>query len=402
MYQYQAYTIDKKIVEGTIDASSEAMAEACLRRAGYAHILTLRKTRAPFSLERSFHWFYSVKKADIVELFQQLATLTESRMPVNQALWLLAEQSPGEALKDCINQLGRALSGGVSFSVALSDYPRLIPAHYREVVKVSEQSGNLSPGLRLVAGYMEKEMATAKNLTRTMAYPAFLIAMAAVVIAVLATVALPSLTRLFTSLGATLPLATRLLIGLSDFVSSFKFSLAGLLVILAAGLLWFSKSPAGKELISRISLSLPVIGQVVVLRNICRFCRNTAMLLEAGLTLPQCLDSVLGVIDNGVIRLALRDVRQDLIKGKGLAQPMSVYRVFPRLLVDMIHIGEKTDTLQSSFATMADFYEKRLDLKVQRLLAMVEPASIIIVGLIISFIGLAIITPIYSIYQTLH
>ncbi len=125
------------------------------------------------------------------------------------------------------------------------------------------------------------------------------------------------------------------------------------------------------------------------------------MLLEAGLTLPQSLNSVLGVIDNVVIKNALADIRQDLIKGKGLSQPMAAFRIFPRLLVDMVHIGEKTDTLQASFATMADFYEKRLDQRMQRLLAMVEPASIIIVGLIISLIGLAIITPIYSIYRTL-
>jgi len=402
MYQYKAYTLDKKIVEGTIDASSEDVAEAYLHKAGYRHILTLQKTRPSFSLGQTFRWFQSVKRTDIVELFQQLATLTESRMPVNQALWLLAEQSPGEALKDFVNKLGRELSGGASFSQALSYYPQLIPAHYREVIKVSEQTGNLSLGLRLVAGYMEKEMATSKNLSRTLSYPAFLVAMATVVISVLATVALPSLSNLFTSLGATLPLPTRILIAVSGFLSDFKLYLAAGLAGLVIFFIWYPKSSAGKSLMSRISLKLPVIGQVVVLRNICRFCRNTAMLLEARLTLPQSLDSVLGVIDNGVIKLALADIRQDLIKGKGLSQPMAAYLIFPRLLVDMVHIGEKTDTLQASFATMADFYEKRLDQRVQRLLAMIEPASIIIVGLIISLIGLAIVTPIYSIYQTLH
>ena len=402
MYQYKAYKADKQIIEGTIDASSEDMAEACLHKAGYLHILTLQKAHPSFNLEQTFRWFYTLKRTDVVELFQQLATLTESRMPVNQALWLLAEQSPREALKEFINKLGRELSGGASFSQALSYYPQLIPAHYREVIKVSEQTGNLSLGLKLVAGYMEKELATSKNLTRTLSYPAFLIAMAVVVISVIATVALPSLTKLFTSLGATLPLPTRILIGASGFLSDYKFYLAAGLAGLVMLFIWYPKSSTGKRLMSRISIKLPVIGQVVVLRNICRYCRNTAMLLEAGLTLPQSLNSVLGVIDNGVIKQALADVRQDLIKGKGLSQPMAAYRVFPRLLVDMIHIGEKTDSLQASFATMADFYEKRLDQRVQRLLAMVEPASIIIVGLIISLIGLAIVTPIYSIYQTLQ
>jgi type IV pilus assembly protein PilC len=402
MYQYRVYTFDRQIITGTIDASSEAVAEASLRKLGYNQILNIRKIHPSFNFRRLFSRSNDVKRIDLVELFQQMATLTESRMPVNQALWLLGEQSPGEALKNFINKLGRALSGGTSFSRALADYPRLVPAHYREVIKVSEQTGNLSAGLKLVAGYMEKEMSTSKNLARTLAYPAFLVAMAAVVISVLATVALPSLTRLFDSLGATLPLATRLLIALSRFITTDRLYLAAGLAGLIIFFLLFPRSETGKKLISRMVLGLPVIGQVVILRNVCRFCRNTAMLLEAGLTLPQCLNSVIGVVDNNIIKLALADVQRDLIKGKGLSQPMAACRIFPRLLVDMINIGEKTDTLQASFAAMADFYEKRLDQRVLRLLSLIEPASIIIVGLIISFIGLAIVTPIYSIYQTIQ
>jgi type IV pilus assembly protein PilC len=322
-------------------------------------------------------------------------------MPVVQALGLLAEQSPRAALTNIINTLGKELSGGASFSQALSAYPQLVPAHYREVIRVSEQTGNIPLGLRLVAGYIEKETAMSKNFTRTLSYPAFLVSMAVVVIFVIATVALPSLTNLFNSMGATLPLATKILMAVSAFLSNYALYLVGGLAGLAILIIWYVKTSAGKQFIDKTSMKVPLIGPIVVLRNICRFCRNTAMLLEAGLTVPQSLNSVHGVIDNGIIKSALIDVYQDLIKGKGLSQPMARYRVFPKLLVDMIHIGEKTDTLQPSFATMADFFEKKLDQRIQKLLAMVEPVSIFIVGLLISFIGLAIITPIYSIYRTL-
>ena len=135
------------------------------------------------------------------------------------------------------------------------------------------------------------------------------------------------------------------------------------------------------------------------MRNICRFCRSSAMLIEAGLTLPQALNAIIGTIDNSVIKNALREIRQEIIKGKGLSQPMQKAGLYPRLLVDVVAIGEKSGSLQSSFSTMADYYEKRLDQRVQKLLSIIEPASIVIVGLIISFIGIAIITPLYSIYQ---
>jgi type IV pilus assembly protein PilC len=401
MYQYKVYTPDRKIVEGTINASSEVMAEEYLLKAGYHHVLTLKKTQQAFSFERILSWLHRINKTDITELFQQLATLIESRMPIVQALQLLGEQTPQPELQKIINQLGKDLSGGASFSQALSSYPKLIPAHYCEVIKVSEQTGNIPLGLRLVAGYMEKESAVSKNLTRTLSYPAFLIAMSLIVIIVISIIALPSLTDLFDALGATLPLATRMLVAISHFLTHYSLHLAAGLVTLALLIAWYVKTASGKRRMDIILLKAPVISHVIILRNICRFCRNTAMLLEAGLTIPQSLNSVLGVINNGIIKLALINVRQELIKGKGISQPMAANPIFPSLLVDMVNIGEKTDTLQSSFGTMADFYEKKLDQKVQKLLAMVEPISIFIVGLIIAFIGMAIITPIYSIYRTL-
>jgi type IV pilus assembly protein PilC len=402
MYQYKAYSPEKKLVEGTINASSENMAEEFLHKAGFTDVLTLKEQTPRQSILNRLHLGRGVSKADIVEFFQQLATLIDSRMPVVQAISLLADQTPKAELKGLITKLGERLSAGLSLSQALSWFPQYIPAHYREVIRVSEQSGNLGLGLRLVAGYMEKENAVSKNLTRTLGYPVFLIGMSAIVIAVVAVVAIPSLSNLFTTLDVTLPLPTRMLIALTHFISHYYFYLIPGLAALVLAIYYLVKSPAGKQWLDRTTLRLPVMGPVIVLRNICRFCRNTSMLQEAGLTLPQSLNTVLGVIDNSVIKAALSDIRQDLIKGKGLSLPMSGNEVFPRLLVDMVYIGEKTGTLQTSFATMADFYEKKLDQKVQRLLAMVEPASIIIVGLIIAFIGSSIIMPIYTMYRGLH
>ncbi len=402
MYQYRAYTFDKKVVEGTIDVPSEQMAEEYLLEAGYTHVLTLKKTSSPLSLELLFLRFHSTKKEDIVDLFNQLAALMDSGMPIVQALWLLAEQAPKAALRNVIYKLGQELSGGIALSQALSRYSRIVSAHYCEVIRVSEKSGDLTRGLRLVAGYIEKETSMSHNIKHMLSYPAFLAIMAVIVISILATVALPSLVTLFNSLGASLPLPTRILIALSSFISDYKFYLAAGLIGLVVIIMFCLKSSTVRKFLDSLALKLPVVRNIVIMRNICRFCRSSAMLLEAGLTLPQTINTIIGVIDSSIIRQALADIRQDLIKGKGLSQPMAKIAMFPRLLVDMIYIGEKTGTLQSSFATMADFYEKKFDQRVQRLLSMIEPASIIVVGLIISLIGIAIITPLYSIYQTAY
>jgi type IV pilus assembly protein PilC len=402
MYQYTAYTNDRQIVEGTIDASNEAMAEERLLEAGYHQVLTLKETLPSFSFKGIFSRFRSVNKPDIIDFFNQLATLLDSRMPFVQALSILAEQAPKVGLKDIINGLGQDVSGGTSFSQALTRYPRLVSSHYCQVIKVSEKSGNLTDGLRMVAGYMEKETSTSSHVKRMLSYPAFLGFMAVIVIIIVATVAVPSLVKLFESLDINLPAATRALIAVANFIVAYKIHVVAGLIALAAAVMLLKRQAAVKRFIDVTSLKLPVIGNIVITRNICRFCRSSAMLLEAGLTLPQALNTIIGTIDSNVIKQVLTEVRQEVIKGKGLSRQMARAGIFPRLLVDMVSIGEKTGTLQSSFATMADYYEKRLDLRVQRLLGMIEPASILFVGLIIALIGIAIITPLYSIYQTVH
>ena len=402
MYRYKAYTLDKKIVEGRIDSPNEDSAEENLLDAGYRYVLSLKKTRSSYSIRSVLSRLFNVNKSQVIDFFNQLATLLDSGMPVVQAMWLLAEQSPGVAMKRFIHKLGEKLSAGNALSGALSHYPRLVSEHYCQVIKVSEDSGDLTHGLRLVAGYMEKEASMSGKLTRMLSYPAFLSFMAIIVIMVLATVTMPSLVRLFESLSVELPLSTRILVGLSGFIADYRFYIPVIILALILFGILTVRSSYGKQALDYISYRLPLVGNIVGLRNIGRFCRSSAMLIEAGLTLPQTISAVEGTIDSGYIRQALNGIRGQLIQGQGLAQPMAESAVFPTLLVDMVRIGERTGTMQSQLSTMADFYEKKLDQRVQRLLSMIEPASIIIVGLVISLIGVAIVTPLYSIYQTIY
>jgi type IV pilus assembly protein PilC len=402
MYQYIAYTKDRQIIEGVIDAATEDIAEERLLAAGYHQVLTLTQKAPLLSFKAVFAKFRSVQKTDVAEFFSQLATLIDSHMPFVQALNIMAEQAGKTAMRDMINTLGKDIASGIPFSQALERYPKLISNNYTQVIRVGEQSGDLIHGLRLVAGYMEKETATTNNVKRMLAYPAFLGIMGIVVLLIVATVAVPSLLKLFTSLGVELPTATRILVGVAKIITLYKFHIAAGIILVVVAVVLLKRHPAVKKFIDSISLKIPIIGSIVIMRNICRFCRSSALLIEAGLTLPQALNAIIGTIDSNVIRQILMEIRQETIKGKGLSQPMSRIKIFPRLMVDMVAVGEKTGTLQTSFATMADYYEKRLDQKVQKLMSMIEPASIIIVGLVIAFIGVAIITPMYSMYKNLH
>jgi len=396
-YQFKAYTLDKRVVQGTIDAASESTAEEALYRAGYQRILSLKQTRPGFSLEQLLPTLFRVKTQDVIDFSRQLATLIESGITILTALQLLAEQAFRAAFSKVIAGLVNELRGGSSLSQALSKYPQAFSYTYCQVVGASEQAGNLEVGLRQMAGYMEKQTATKKRIKSALTYPIVVLSMAIGVFVLLITVALPPLVGLFTSLGTELPWMTRLLIAISNFLTNYKFYLLGGVAIIIMSIIGYARLPAGKLTIDRLMLKLPLIAPITVQRNVCHFCRTASMLLKAGLLLPQAMNIVIQTVGNRIIRQALREVREKLIQGQGLSQPMATIDLFPRLLVEMISVGEKTGNLDSTLATLGDYYEQRVDQRVNSLVSMIEPTLTVGVGLVVAFIALSIITPLYSI-----
>lgn len=400
-YQFKAYTLDKRIVQGRIDAASEIMAEEALYRAGYNRVLSLKEIRPGLSLEQLIPTFFGVKAQDVIDLSRQLATLIESGVTILTALQLLEEQAFRAAFRKVIAGLIAELRGGSSLSQALSKYPQVFSYTYCQVVKAGEQAGNLEVGLRQIAGYMEKQAATKKKIRSALAYPIMVLLMAIGVFALLITVALPPLVGLFTALGTELPWTTRLLIAISGFLINYKFYLLVGVSIVVVSIIGYLRLPAGKLTMDRLMLKLPLIGPINIQRNVGHFCRTASMLLKAGLLLPQTMNIVIQTVGNRIIRQVLREVREKLVQGQGLSQPMATIDLFPRLLVEMVSVGEKTGNLDSTLATLGDYYEQRVDQRVNTLISMIGPALTVGVGLVVAFIALSMITPLYSILEAM-
>ena len=400
-YQFKAYTLDKRIVQGTIDAASESMAEEALYQAGYNRVLSLREIRPGLSLERLIPTFFGVKAQDVIDFSRQLATLIESGVTILTALQLLEEQAFRAAFRKIIAGLVNELRGGSSLSQALSKYPQAFSYTYSQVVGASEHAGNLEVGLRQIAGHMEKQAATKKRIKSALTYPIVVLSMAIGVFVLLITVALPPLVGLFTALGTDLPWMTRLLIAIAGFLINYKFYLLGGVAIIIMSIIGYARLPAGKLTIDRLMLKLPLIAPITVQRNVCHFCRTASMLLKAGLLLPQTMNIVIQTVGNRILRQALREVREKLVQGQGLSQPMAAIDLFPRLLVEMVSVGEKTGNLDSTLATLGDYYEQRVDQRVNSLVSMIEPVLTVGVGLVVAFIALSMITPLYSILESM-
>jgi type IV pilus assembly protein PilC len=354
------------------------------------------------SLERLIPTLFGVKTQDVLDFSDQLATLIKSGVNLLTSLQLLEGQASKPALKRIIGGLVEEIQGGISLSQTLSKYPQVFPHTYCQVIQASEQAGNLEVGLRQAASYMEKQATSTQKIKRAMLYPAFVLLMAIGVSILLITVALPPLVALFNSLGAELPWMTRQLITVADFATNhILYILVGLLVIIMStvGLL---KLPTAKPIIDRLILKIPVIGTINIERNVQQFCQITSMLLKAGLHLTQVMDTAIQTTRNWIIRQVLIDVKNKLVQGQGLSQPMAEIALFPRLLVEMVAVGEKTGAMDTTLATLADLYERRVDSKIDVLTSMIEPVLTVIIGIVVVFLALSMITPLYSILRSMH
>jgi type IV pilus assembly protein PilC len=401
-YKYQAYTTDKKIVQGTIEVASESLAEGALYRAGYQHILSLKEVPPGLSLDRLIPTLFGVRTRDVIDFSNELATLIESGISILNSLQLLGGQTAKKSLQKIIDGLMEEIQGGNPLSQALGDYPQAFPDTYCQVIKASEQAGNLELGLRQAAGYLEKQAVASQKIKRAMLYPAFVLLMAAGVCVLLITVAMPPLVALFNSLGAELPWMTGLLINVTGFFLDRYLYVLGAVFIIIMLTISLLRLPSVKLARDRLLLKIPALGAINIERSVQHFCQTAAMLLEAGLRLPQIMEITIQTSQNRIIRQALGRVRDRLVQGEGLAQPMSEIGLFPPLLVEMVVVGEKTGAMDTTLATLADFYEKKVDRRIDILISMIEPALTVVIGVVVIFIALSMITPLYSILRSMH
>jgi type IV pilus assembly protein PilC len=401
-YKYTAYTADKKTVHGMLNVASESLAESALYHAGYEHILSLKEVAPGLSLERLVPTFFGVKTQEVIDFANQLSTLVESGITIITSLELLAGQTRKRALKGILTRLAEEIREGSSLSQALGHYPRLFPETYRQLIKASEQTGSLETGLKYAASYTEKQATSNQKIKRAMMYPAFVLLMAVAVAFLLITVALPPLVNLFKSLGADLPWTTNLLIGVTGFIFKYKLYILAVIVLFIMLSVFLLRLPSVKISRDNFILKVPVMGTISIERSMQHFCQTASMLLKAGLRLPTIIDIIIQANRNLIIRQALEQVRNRLLQGEGLSQPMSEIALFPTLLVEMTAVGEKSGAMDTTLASLADFYEKKVDRAIDSLITMIEPVLTVLVGLIVLFIALSVITPLYTILKSMR
>ena len=395
-YRYVATNSQGKLVKGSLKAENEVEVERILVDQGY-HPVNVEVVPSMFSLEEALPTLFSVKPRDVIIFSRQLATLMRSGISLLPALEILQSQvTTSRTFNKILESIANDIGSGSSFSQAISKHPKAFSDIYCRTISVGEQSGNLEIVLNRMADYHERQGAISKKIGKALSYPLMILGLGIVVVIVLMTVVMPQLLTMFTSMGAELPLPTKILIWLTDFFTANILYILVAGVLLAAVTLWMMKQPAGRRILDRLKLAVPVIGPATLLAELARLSRTMAVLINAGLNLQEVMDMIPQSSNNMLIRDALSQVNEGLLLGGGLSEPMSRIDLFPPLLVQMVAVGEESNTLDFTLGVVADFYEVSAEEKTSAMVGMLGPALTVAMALGVGFIAISVLMPMYT------
>ncbi len=394
VYQWAGKTAEGTIESGQITAASKEEVTAKLRAKNITPTTITETEKKPFF--RLSLGDKKVSQKDIVVFTRQFATMIDAGLPLVQALDILSTQVENKRLGKCLTIIKADVEGGSTYADALSKHPKEFSELYVNMVAAGEAGGILDTILNRLAAYIEKAMKLVKKVKGALVYPITISVVAVAIVAIIMVFVVPVFTEMFEALGGSLPLPTKIVVGISNFLKGF-----GGLIILAAivgfsfFLNKFKKTPKGRLMVDRIVLKLPVFGELLQKVAISKFTRTMGTLTSSGVPILDGLEITAKTSGNKVIENAIMDVRQAVTEGKTLSEPLMKAKVFPPMVTHMIAVGESTGALDSMMTKIADFYDDEVDNTVANLTAMMEPIMMVFLGSAVGFIIVAMYLPIF-------
>ena len=403
VYEYTALDTSGKKLKGVLDADSMAAARQKIRRAGRYPVdirETVPKTRQGKKVSfLSLQTGPRVKQQEIHVATRQLATLLGAGIPLVSALNGLIEQTTNKTLQTIISQIKDSVNEGNSLTSALAEHPRLFSRIYVNMVRAGEASGSLDVVLERLAEFGERQQALRSRIKAALIYPIFMALVGTGVLFLLITFIVPSITEVFRDRNQVLPLPTVILIKLSSFLQSYWWLVLLLLVVLVLGIRIFIQRPEGRRIWDKLKLTLPVLRDLNIKIAAASMGRTLANLLQSGVPLVTSLQIVKNILNNVLLAEVIDEATEELEKGKSLSGILRGNKYFTPMLVQMIAVGEQSGALEKMLEKAADSYEKEVEAKIMAMTSMIEPIMILGMGLVVSFIVVSILLPIFEMNQ---
>ncbi len=397
-FSYKAKDNSGQLVTGTLEAESTANVITRLQAMGYFPVMVQDSKQAaasggaaaPVRQKR-------VKINDMATFNRQLADLLSSGIPLVKALSVIQNQTTNPTLRQIIQQVTQDVSGGDSLAGAMSRHPKVFNKLFIAMVKAGEAGGLLDQVLQRLADFAESEAETRGKVKSALAYPVVMVVAGFGAVVVLMTVVMPKIMKIYEDLDQQLPATTVFLINFSHFLREFWYVIVGALIVVGV-VLWRAKNTKeGKRALDAFIIKIPVLGPMIVKKEVANFARTLGSLIHNGVSILPALDITHGVLTNQIVADEVAKIPENVTQGEGIAGPLRKSTVFPPVVVNMMAIGEETGRLDNVLLKISHSYDTEVDRAMKTLTSLLEPLIILFMGLVVGFIVISMLLPIFSI-----
>jgi type IV pilus assembly protein PilC len=399
-FNYKVIDPTGREVTGQIDAADSDGAITSLQRRGFI-VVSVVPDNQKNVLQKSFSFFDKAPMKDVVIMSRQLSALFEAQVSALKAFTLMTENTNNPILRFALQSITQDIQGGVAISTAMEKHPNAFSNFYVAMVRAGEESGKLTETFRYLADYLERQFELVSKTRNALVYPAFVIFTFIVVMALMLTMVIPQLSAILIETGQELPIYTRVVIALSDFVTQFWPFILVIILGIVAYFVYLSRQEAGKKRIDGWRISLPLFGQLYQKLYLSRIADNMNTMLSAGIPVLRALEITGQVVDNKVYQAVLDQAVQDVRGGDQISTSFEKQPIMPPIMVAMVKVGEETGSLGQILTTLARFYKREVDNAVDTLIGLIEPILIVGLGIGVGFLLTSVLIPIYNIASSL-
>lgn len=394
-FKYSAITNKGEKREGMIEAVNRELAVIGLQHRGLIVVEIKSEEEAKAWFEITL--FEKVPMKDIVILSRQMSTLFEAQVSALKAFSLLAENTENKLLGKKLNQIVSDLQAGSSIAGALGKHKDVFSDFYVNMIKAGEESGKLTQVFTFLADYLDRQYALTSKTKHALVYPAFVIGIFITVMVLMFTVVVPKLSAIITESGQEIPFYTKIVMQTSDLMVNYGIFILIAAIVFVGYVVHLTRTKKGKELLDSIKLDVPILGNLYRKLYLARIADNMDTMLSSGIPIVRAIEITANVVDNRVYQAIMLDAMEAVKAGKSLSQSLEVHKEIPKIMPQIVRVGEETGALGSILKMLAKFYNREVDEAVDTLVGLIEPFMIISLGLGVGLLLVSILVPIYNI-----
>jgi type IV pilus assembly protein PilC len=399
-YEYKVRDRSGNLVNGQLVGDNEGLVMAKLREMGLTPI-EVKKANTGLKMEINLRPG-RVKLKHLAVFSRQFATMVNSGLPILRALSILSEQTESKELGKVLLQVRVDVEQGASLSGAMSKHPKSFSDLFVAMIRSGETGGVLDNVLLRLADNIEREVDLRRKIKSAMTYPIAVVALVVLLMSAMLLFVVPQFESIYEQLGGTLPLPTRILLGMSRGVRTYWWIVIALAVGAGFGFRRFKSTPQGRAILDSIKLKTPIFGSLFHKTALARFSSTLGMLLRSGVPILQAMDIVVDTVNNQVIAKAVRDVQGSVREGESIAKPLARHAVFPPMVVQMLAVGEETGAVDTMLDKVAEFYNSEVSAAVESLTSLIEPALIAVIGGAVGAAVIALYMPMFGIINQIQ